>query len=352
MTDPLEKEPPPKTEPPKEVEVVKATFIEVFGDRFKSHSLGGFLIAWSVIHWKALYATVFVSMDDLPAYDDENDPILNKIDYFKSLRYDWCDNYVWPLLFALAVPIAAHFLDETFVKVVKQLISKLGRWLRQYFATEKLFTAQEMQEVEAQRNAARKGFEAEKKVREAAQEQIEGLRQRHDSRTTTLEKELADLELEYQDEINQKNAALGDLNTSKSELESVKSELGRSQEAVTFSEPRLKAMDEKVSGLKKDVADRDRQLDAERKRNMALQGQVAQLEESLGIRGDREHDLITLVKGHLDLMTKLLQEEPLDVHRLRQLSAEVSGSIDSTLDRRMDDLHRALRGGRHTQTND
>lgn len=247
--------------PEKEIEVVKATFIEVFGERFKSYTLGGFVLAWIAVHWKAVFATVFIPMDALPGYDADNQPILNKIDYFKSLKYDYCDHYIWPLLIALAVPLVAAFFDEIVINVVKQLITKVGRGARKRLATERLYSSEEHREVERERDVAKSRYDAERKSREAAEDDVGSLRDRikqereeHRQNFARLENELDEVKKQLvttRDSVSNLQSEVVRLTKDNTEVhadrENLRLKFAQQNEKLNVAEQELKSRDEQMA---------------------------------------------------------------------------------------------------------
>lgn len=221
------KEPEPK--PEKEVEI-KTTFIEVFGDRFKSHTLGGFALAWVAIHWKAIYATAFVNLEDLRNGGNSTNAINTKLDYIKYLGYDWCDNLWLPLTIALVVPIVAHLFDETLIKLLKRMASNWGVELRAEHAKETVFSQEQMNDAVTKATSFEKKFEAEKKLRESAEDQVDNLRGRIKQLAHAHGIEVVDLEKTIADTANELASArdgVQDLQRQLSEKESQLTDLGR-----------------------------------------------------------------------------------------------------------------------------
>jgi hypothetical protein len=216
-------------EPLKEVEV-RTTFIEVFGDRLKSHTLGGFVLAWLAIHWEVTYATLLLSSDELPTYDDQNVPILNKLDYVKTLKYTWGDNYGWPLLFALVVPILAHLFDELTIKLAKQKLTNWGVRLRAEFAAEKVFT-------QAQMDESIKKCRVLTASNEQLENQIEKLRAF--SSTAAAERE----------RFNRDNIVLS------KDLELAKNDSGRHQEAAHLAQEEIARVTPQITALSAQLSD-------------------------------------------------------------------------------------------------
>lgn len=230
MADEKKDEPPNQgPELPKEVEI-KTTFIEVFGDRFKSHTLGGFALAWAAIHWKAIYATAFVNLEDLRNGGNATNAINTKLDYISWLAYDWCDNLWLPLTIALVVPVVAHLFDETLIKLLKRMASNWGVELRAEHAKETVFSQEQMNDAVTKATSFEKKFETEKERREAAEDQVDNLRGRLKQLNHAHGIELAQLEKTLADTTNQLQSARDgaqNLERQLSEKDNHLTELGR-----------------------------------------------------------------------------------------------------------------------------
>lgn len=79
--------------------------------RLRNPFFSSFALAWLAIHWRAVYATVVMSVDELP-YRNAKKLIRfpDKLSYMNYLDYTWLDHLLWPALLGALLPVVLKWV--------------------------------------------------------------------------------------------------------------------------------------------------------------------------------------------------------------------------------------------------